>query len=223
MYQESPVAKSIKNALVNYPEAQEALNKLVGKGVDPEMLMVMLIGYVFSGYLSTAPLWLPLGRTRRKLQSDIEDLAASIENLFLYPGISAGLCDLALSDDILLDSASVTGLPNILRNSGRFIGALPSRPSQKRGSRYKRVLCYLVDYIKFVTGKPHYALVVVLLNAVDSVGADFEVTRSGLRLIESRKKKCEGPRWDSVVLGQLIYREKAGEHRQTPSKIVRPI
>jgi hypothetical protein len=203
---------------MHYRGAQETFNKLVGMGIDPEMLSTILLGYVFLGYGSSAPLWLPYRRTRRKLQSDMEDLAARLENLFFYPGISAGLGEVAASNDISLNSGSVTRLPSMLRNYGRFIGALPCKRSQKRGSSYKNgLLNHLVGYVKVITGKPHYALVAVLLNAADSAGADFEVTRSGL-VIEARKKKSEGPRWDSVVLGQLIYREKVGKKRQTLPK-----
>jgi hypothetical protein len=218
MYQESIVETAIKNELRNYPRAQEAFNELVRKGVDAQALRQVLTLYVFLGYLNGPPLWIPPKRTRKKIQSDMEDLAARTEYLDLYPEISARLAEAALSDDASLNSGIVAGLPKILRNYARFIGALPSPSLQKRGSsRKNRALCELLNYVQITTGEPHYPLVAILLNAADSAAANFEVTRPG-NVVDARKKKRDEPRWDSSVLAQLIYRERAGNKRQRPVK-----
>jgi hypothetical protein len=213
MHEEAALERSVENKLATYPGAQKAWEKLVEKGVDRGTLTLLLKAYLFSGYHNAPPLWLPPRRTRKKIQSAMEDLAARTEYLFLYPGISAELAGVALSDDASLNSAIVAGLPKILRNYGRFIGTLPPGPSQKRGASHKnRLLRSLIDYIKLVTGQPHYAFIAILLNACDSAGADFEMTRSGR--LRARKTMCHDPRWDPLVLAQLVYREKVGKKKR---------
>jgi hypothetical protein len=173
---------SLKKILKD-PEAKEAFDKLVkAKAKRPELRFWLL-------YIAALPDRKPSAhQDRRKaleLARKARSLAADIEEAQERPPLSIFM-------PVGLTISKLPMLPAVLRDYARSWDETLSLRGPRDASPQSEAIAALVDYVKFHTGKDHYAEVVELLNATD------------LALYPANT----GPRWDISNLKQLVFRAR---------------